>query len=102
MENKHVKAIFLTVVLLFFLTILISRLSPKLALREHLLENGYITSGLTTKIVNQTDIHKIGKQNERYYTLTKPPFDHATQSEIANWKVKRKWIFYIVSIHNDI
>ena len=74
--------------------------TPYVALRIHLLMTGHSVSSFTTKIVDDELHNKIDKQilesqNAKCYTLTKPAFEKATQSNLRNYKVTKKgFLFY--------
>ena len=80
--------------------------TPYVALRVHLFMTGHPVSSLTTKIVDDELHNKIDKQflesqNAKCYTLTKPAFEKATQSNLNNYIVTKKGFMYYAEYYGE-
>lgn len=96
----------LTVLLIVLVFIFALHLTPSLALRTHVFFKGYPLKAISTDIVddehhNTVDEKELKKENAKCYSLTKPPIESATDSELRNYKVTRKGILYVAEYYGD-
>ena len=79
--------------------------TPKMALRYHIFFSGYPIKALTTdiyvtKIDNEFDNELLNKLNANSYTLTKPPFEKATEAELDTFLVKKRAFLYFAEYYS--
>ena len=79
--------------------------TPKIALRCHVFIMGHPIKALTTDIYvtsidNELDNEILNKQNAKSYTLTKPPFEKATETELDTFLVKKQWFLYFAEYYS--
>jgi hypothetical protein len=79
--------------------------SPKMALRFHVLVIGYPKEALITdirdnKIDHQFDMKKLAKLNAKTYTLTEPPFEKATETELDTFLVRKIGFLYFAKYYS--
>ncbi|MDR7000198.1 hypothetical protein [Neobacillus niacini] len=81
--------------------------TPKLALRTCVFFMGYPKAAFITDIGddeyhNKFDKKKFAKINAKAYTLTKPPFDKATESELRNYFVRKIGYLYFAEYYGEL
>jgi hypothetical protein len=75
--------------------------SPKMAVRFHILLMGYPREAFITDIRdNKFDMEKLFTLNAKTYTLTNPPFEKATETELDTFLVRKIGIFYFAEYYS--
>ncbi|RDY23203.1 hypothetical protein CHF27_009655 [Romboutsia maritimum] len=103
MKNKMIiTGIVVSIISLF----LILHTTPTLALRTSLFLNGYFYEAMATEVIddkfhNKVDKDILEKQNAKCYTLTIPPVEKVTQTELRNFKVTKDGSFYSVEYYGE-
>lgn len=73
-------------------------LTPVGALRFAIAKEGYPIKAITLQLSNEPYQGRV-KDNEEMYTILNPPRENATDSDLANWIVTKKGIFYFGSYY---
>ncbi|MBB2480467.1 hypothetical protein H5P36_09690 [Bacillus sp. APMAM] len=99
------KLIGITVILGIIFLVLHS--TPKLALRTCVFFMGYPKTAFISNIAedgyhNKLDKKKFARLNAKAYTLTKPPFEKATESELRNYLVRKKGFLYFAKYYGEL
>jgi hypothetical protein len=81
--------------------------TPKMALRTCVFFMGYPKEALITNIGedeyhNKFDKKKFARLNAKAYTLTKPPFEKATESELRNYLVRKIGFLYFADYYGEL
>jgi len=63
--------------------------------------DAFITGIKDDELHNRIDKQSLEMQNAKCYTLTKPPFESATQSYLSNYKVIKKGSQYYVEYYGE-
>lgn len=98
------KSVFIIAAIVVVLLLLHS--TPHLALRTHLVINGYPIIAVTTKIMddeyhNSIDKEKFRELNAKAYTLSKPPIEKATDGELRNFLVRKVGFIHFVEYYGE-
>jgi len=106
MEVKSLKKLIGIAVILGFI-FLVLHSTPNLALRTCVFFMGYPKAAFITDIAddeyhNKFDKKKFAKLNAKAYTLTKPPFEKATESELRNYLVRKKGFLYFADYYGEL
>lgn len=88
--NKLVKRMTMIIAIIGIIFILL-HLTPKLALRTHVLFTGHPYAAITSEIVDYEKREEDGELNGKVYTLTEPPIDGGL---LRNWLVKKDGFLY--------
>ncbi|MRG86084.1 hypothetical protein [Salinibacillus xinjiangensis] len=99
------KRIWVPIVLVILFILL--HLSPKLALRTHVVFMGHPVAAVTSELIqdnyhNETDKNQLKKLDAKVYTLTEPPIEEATQSELRNFIVKEVGFLYFAEYYGEV
>ncbi|MFJ5718297.1 hypothetical protein [Neobacillus sp. NPDC093127] len=97
-----------TLVIVVVVIFLLLHLTPKIAIRTHVLFMGYPIESFTSDIYEYKFSYKVDKNNfikfypnAKAYTLTKPPFEKATESELSNYIVRKSGFLYFADIYGE-
>ena len=98
---KKTIGIIASLVIIFILL----HLTPKIAVKCHVFIMGHPIKALTTEIYvtsidNEYEIEILNELNAKSYTLTKPPFEKATESELDTFLVKKKGFLYFAEYYS--
>jgi hypothetical protein len=79
--------------------------TPKMALKFHILLMGYPKEALITdindnKIDNTFHKKKLGTLNAKTYTLSNPPFEKATKTELDTFLVRKIGFLYFAEYYS--
>lgn len=102
--KKKAKVPMLIIILIIMYAVL--HITPHAALRTYLFMSGHPISSLTSGIVDDELHNKIDKgilerHDAKCYTLTKPAFESATQSNLRNFKVTKKRFLYYAEYYGE-
>jgi hypothetical protein len=73
-------------------------LTPLGALQFAVAKEGYPTKAITLRLADEPYQVSI-KENQTMYTISNPPHENATDSDLVNWVVSKKSIFYFGSYY---
>lgn len=73
-------------------------LTPVGALRFAVVKEGYPIKAVTLRISNEPYQGSI-KDNEIMYTILNPPHENTTDSDLVNWVVAKRGVFYFGSYY---
>lgn len=81
--------------------------TPKIALKFHIILMGYPKEALITdisdnKIDNRFHKKKLATLNAKTYTLTNPPFEKDTETELDTFLVRKFGILYFAEYYSLI
>jgi hypothetical protein len=93
------------IVVILGVTFILLHSTPKMALRFHILFIGYPKEALITdvsdnKIDNSIDKKKLATLNAKTYTLTKPPFEKDTETELDTFLVRKIGFLYFAKYYS--
>ena len=79
--------------------------TPKIAVKCHVFIMGHPIKALTTEVYvtsidNEYENEILNELNAKSYTLTKPPFEKATESELDTFLVKKKGFLYFAEYYS--
>ena len=79
----------------FILTFIILHSTPHTSLRTHIFMTGHPIVSFNTSIKDDELHNKLNQQDNvsdefvKFYTLTSPPLDKATESKLSNYKITK-------------
>ncbi|WP_042457274.1 hypothetical protein [Neobacillus dielmonensis] len=98
----------LTTAFIVAVLFLILHLTPKIAIRTHLLFMGYPKQAFSSTIYefkfhSDTDRNHFlrSNPNARVYTLTEPPFEKATESELSHYIIRKVGFLYFAEFYGE-
>ena len=80
--------------------------TPTIALKTHVFMMGYPKAAILSEVIedehhNKVDQEKFAELNAKAYTLTKPPTEKATQGELRNYLVKKRWFLHFAEYYGE-
>lgn len=67
--------------------------NPYIAVRTAVFSKGYFSIGVNSKVKST---------GEGLYTITPPPIEMNTNSELKTYRVNKNWIFYFAEYHGEV
>ncbi|WP_462413654.1 hypothetical protein [Neobacillus sp. Marseille-QA0830] len=102
------KIVVISAIVFIVVIFLLSHSTPKMAISTHLLFMGYPKESFISNIFEYEFENKVDQNhflrlnpNAKVYSITKPPFEKATGSELSHYMVRKIGLFYFADFYGE-